>query len=486
MPDRVGKEINWSNEIFSYISYKERNTFTFLNLEKQFEGEIDWDYPEYGLLWTYNLNYFEFLLQKNLNGDVGYRLIDDFISQYDNLKVAHDPYPISLRLIFWIKFFLNQANAPEDKYLHSLHRQAKELQSKLEFHLLGNHLLENAYALFIVGVYLGDKTIFAQAKKLLQRELNEQILNDGAHYELSPMYHSIMMYRLMDCIQLLQKNPDRFPELIQENNQMLVFMQEKATKMCSWLSSIAYNDQEFPHFNDSTENIAPKPGDLLKYADSLGVKYKKIDFSDSGYRRFKNKISDLIVKTQATKASYIPGHAHADNLTFELRINNKPFIVDRGISTYEKNDRRQSERSTESHNTVVYNDSNSSDVWGGFRLGKRAKSKIITEQKDFLIVEHNGYPIRHKRSWKMEENIIIIEDNIKDEVGKAYLHFHPSVQFKISGDSLIFDGITIRFESNSLVLSIEDYEYCEGYNRTSPAERIVVQFKGMLNTVIKH
>lgn len=33
---------------------------------------------------------------------------------------------------------------------------------------------------------------------------------------------------------------------------------------------------------------------------------------------------------------YIPGHAHADTFNYELRIDGVPFIVDTGISTYNK------------------------------------------------------------------------------------------------------------------------------------------------------
>ena len=33
-----------------------------------------------------------------------------------------------------------------------------------------------------------------------------KILEDGGHFELSPMYHQIMLFRVLDCIQLLKLN----------------------------------------------------------------------------------------------------------------------------------------------------------------------------------------------------------------------------------------------------------------------------------------
>ena len=47
-------------------------------------------------------------------------------------------------------------------------------------------------------------------------------------------------------------------------------------------------------------------------------------------------------------------------------------MVEHPISS-EISDKRLRERSTSNHNTVVLNDYNSSDVWGSFRTGRRAK-----------------------------------------------------------------------------------------------------------------
>ena len=36
--------------------------------------------------------------------------------------------------------------------------------------------------------------------KIYQQQVNEQILDDGAHFELSPMYHSIILEDMLDII----------------------------------------------------------------------------------------------------------------------------------------------------------------------------------------------------------------------------------------------------------------------------------------------
>ena len=64
----------------------------------------------------------------------------------------------------------------------------------IEYHILGNHLLENGFSLFFGAYYFQDEKFYVKAKKILTDELDEQILEDGAHFELSSMYHQIMLF----------------------------------------------------------------------------------------------------------------------------------------------------------------------------------------------------------------------------------------------------------------------------------------------------
>ena len=102
-----------------------------------------------------------------------------------------------------------------------------------------------------------------------------------------------------------------------------------------------------------------------------------------------------------------------------MLVNNKLIIVDRGISTYNICNERIEERSTASHNTIVVNSNNSSQVWGGFRVGKRAKVRILNDSKTELEAIHDGYKnlkIFHKRRWYVENDSILIEDSLSKKL----------------------------------------------------------------------
>lgn len=452
--------------IFNNNSYK-NNNFTFLNLSKKFD-KIDWNYSKFGKLWTYNLTYFDYLNQKDISKEEGLKLIYDFIDNIDSIKDGLEPYPISLRIINWIKF-LSRFEIKDKKIENSLYAQSYILYDNLEYHLLGNHLLENGFALFFAGIYFEDKKLLNKAKEILKSELNEQILDDGGHFELSPMYHQIIFYRLLDSINLLKSN---------NLNILLEFLEKKASLMPSWLKNITFENGEIPLFNDSANKIAPTSNELFKYASNLKLKTQNLKLNSSGYRKIKKQNYECIVDIGKIGPDYIPGHAHADTFNFELYIKNKPFIVDTGISTYETNQRRNIERSSFSHNTVEINNTNSSEVWGSFRVANRAEVFDIDIKNDTISAKHNGYKkfgIYHTREWKFQENKIIIKDSLNKKADAIFrLHFHPSIK-----KETIIQKIICNSE-----IKIRNYLYADEFNKLQTALMIEIKFEKELKVEI--
>lgn len=492
--ERKGFPIKLNTPSPKYISFNEFE-FTFLNLSKSFvETEIDWNFVEYGKLWTYNLNYFDFLLQPDMNEEIGFALIEDYISKLDNNSEGIESYPISLRGINWIKF-ISFKHLPQDfaassarnleDINNSLYAQYKILTINLEYHLLGNHLLENAFSLLFGAFYFKDEQFYGKASELLIQELKEQILEDGGHFELSPMYHQILLDRILDCVNLLQNN-----FIFKDQDKLFSLLKEKASIMLSWLNQMTFSNGDIPHFNDSTNMIAPSSAQLFNYAKELNlpIHNKQSKLSSSGYRRFESNNYVCIVDVGQVGPDYIPGHAHADMLSFVLFIDNKPFIIDNGISTYEKNNQRQIERSTSSHNTVEVESKNQSDVWSGFRVGKRARIKIFTDKEFLLEAEHNGYkPVIHKRTFDFNKGGFRINDDLSMQAKEAtaYFHFHPDRRVTLLDNTVwLDDKYSIQFHTQTKI-SLEDYKYPLAYNKFSSAKRCKVTFNSTMQTEIR-
>ena len=482
---RKGKPLNFIEFIPSNKTYSS-NTFTFLNKSVSFSDSIDWDYMDNGKLWAYNLNYFDFLNQKDMLNEIGQALMYLFIDQIRDLKNANEPYPISLRGINWVKF-LSEHNIEKKSFDRYLYSQYRILLDQLEYHILGNHLLENGFSLLFGGYYFKGNELYQKGKEIMSIELREQILKDGAHFELSPMYHKIILNRLLDSYNLCKNNRDIYEDFVFED-----FLLASAEKMLGWLETVTFTDGTTPRVNDSTEGIAPESQQLFDYAKRLGINWKKTELSESGYRLFKSEFAELFVDYGEIGPNYIPGHAHSDTFSFLLNCKGNPIIVDPGISTYNVGYRRQRERSTSSHNTVRYGKVDQSEVWGGFRVGRRASAVITEESQNSIKGYHKGYKrfgVYHQRVFTFDKQSITINDNMvaKNQLmGKssAYFHFHPNIDVKIEGNQVVLDNFNIDF-SGVTEIRVKEYTYAHGYNNTEKAKLVEVLFNESLTTNIK-
>lgn len=469
------------NPIKHNTSYIGGNCFRFLNIEHPFTDKINWNLDDHGKLWTYNLNYFDFLLDAAIEPETGVRLITEFIEHYDLLKDGKDPYPTSLRIINWIKF-ISMHRITNEKITQVIALDLHRLNKNLEYHLMGNHLLENGFALLFGAIYFKDIDKYQKSRKLLLEQLDEQVLADGAHFELSPMYHQIIVSRILSCIDLLKHNQGF------ETKDLLEVLLAKASLMLGWLTKMCFQNGIVPAVNDTTKGIAPTPEAIFQQANELGIKYTSPALGASGYRKRVTPFYELLADVGHIGPDYIPGHAHSDTLNFLLNIKGQPIIVDTGISTYEKNSLRQAQRATSAHNTVVVNNKEQSDVWDGFRVARRARVSLLADTPEILEASHDGYHhlgLEHQRSFKFSEQQISISDTLTRSVeAKAYLHFHSNVKIRQEDNALHGDFGSITFKGASEI-SIKPYDLAEGFNVTHPAKMVVISFSQQLITLIQ-
>lgn len=473
------------------VSYTNRR-FSFLNQSIEFEDTVDWNYSQKGKLWTYYLTYFDFLNQPTMTVDEGLVLIREFIAKTGSLKDGLESYPTSLRIINWIQF-LSRHRIADDIINRHLFAQIGLLSRRLEYHLSGNHLLENGFALLHGSLFFCKEKWFYVAAQLIQRELREQILADGAHYERSPMYHQILLDRLLDSLLALRENN------WYDHETLPGFMAEKAVRMLCWLNSVTFSNGDIPLVNDASRMIAPTTEYIREKALQLLPSYSVPAMGkgiESGYRMFRRQQYELFVDVGLVGPDHQPGHAHADTFSFVLYVNNRPVIVDPGVTTYEISTRRNWERSTAAHNTVEVARKNSSEVWGGFRVGRRAQVTLLDDTADMLSACHDGYQfmgICHERSWYITTDRISIFDRLVSHKGKrwplisgiARLYFHPDVPVSQTSDSVIAGPLRITFISDKVPdFSLVPYEMADGFNQSRRGQCLEITFEKYLNTTV--
>lgn len=440
---------SWTKPAARSPSMIAENKFIFLNREGTLVSAIDWQ-KNHPKLWLYNLHYFDDLNAfDSFNRQIWHEsLINRWVKENKPGEgEGWEPYPLSIRIINWIKWSLS-GNDLGKKAIDSLAIQVRWLTKRLEYHLLGNHLFINAKALVFAGCFFeGEeaKRWFSLGMSILKQEINEQILPDGGHFERSTMYHALAFEDMLDLINLSRT----FNSVFTPNKSSLPIWPDIAKKMGHWLLTMCHPDGEISFFNDAAIGISPSPSKLLLYAQSLDINCSNqisdqiIWLKESGYIRITIDNIVLIIDVAQIGPDYLPGHAHADTLSYELSIAGHRFVVNSGTSQYGLGPIRQWERSTAAHSTVEINQESSSEVWAGFRVARRAYPidiKISHDNNRILVsASHNGYqrlpgkPI-HKRIWTVKKNHLIVEDQITGGFSQAVsrTYFSPSTKLIFS------------------------------------------------------
>lgn len=481
------KPVSWQN-----------GTFTFLNQSQLFREQIDWNFPTNGKLWTYHLNYFDWLNQSTMTADTGLALIRDFMNQTSTLRDGLESYPTSLRIINWVQF-LSRHQTNDAIINRHLFAQVHLLSRRLEYHLSGNHLLENGLSLLIGSLYFRHERWLRLAANLIRTELTAQVLADGAHYERSPMYHQLLLDRLLTALLALQA------DTWHKEDALTGFLVQKASHMLHWLNAVTFRNGDIPMVNDSVEGVAPTTKQLHEKAERMlhlstefvGIQpqVRSILKAESGYRMFRQDRYELVANVGSISPDHQPGHAHADTFSFLLNVDNFPVIVDNSASTYQISQRRTWERSTAAHNTVEVNRINSSEVWTGFRVGRRARVKVQQDTESTLIASHDGYQrdnVIHERTWSMEETEICIKDRLLEhtvtkanQVGVARFYFHPAIQVADVDNVVMAGPIKITFSSvTNFKFRVTRYDMADGFNRLQTGKCVEVVFDNQLDTTI--
>lgn len=496
----------------------ENQQFDFLNKVVTFDNELGWNDPALPQLWRYNLHYFNYLRElieiEKINPCYdNFCLLKKYVESWiiNNTKIGHGdgwhPYTISLRLLNWIiaysafAKYIDIDQQFKNCFLRSIVSQNQYLLSNLEYDVLGNHLFENLKTLIVCGMFLNSSPLGVKSKSIAERELikqlNEQFHDDGGHFELSAMYHSILLKGITELTYLYKNFGFSVPT-------EFLTVQNKAYK---YLVNIIHPDGEIPLFNDAAFGIAESPVYLLNYAygsenedltlldliikeNGQSDRHKlspSRDFifyaKDTGYLKTEDQNMFSILDVGKPCPDYLPAHAHADIFSYELSYNEKRIVVDTG--TYEYSGlKREYDRSTEAHNTLTINKDNQSQVWGNFRVAERgypSVHKFVSDnEKVEILASHDGYKKKygamHKRKYVhvLNELLLVLDSVNTDSQVESYINLHPDVKFGIHGDEVHISHGDLKIRPINAQFSIEETVYHPKFGYEEITTKVIV------------
>jgi len=390
--------------------------------EIHFPETIDWNFaPAGNLSWSWDLNRLRYFLSLgsayHYTQDAKYReklesLWQDWMrhnpaGQGSNWSAA---FEVAARLRNWIwAYFLLAASPGESsgflpKAWIGLCEHAEFLAHHLEYHWPNNHLLLECLSLCEFAVVFrgfGGERFLTLASRILVRQVKQQILADGVHAELCPMYHEIVASELLVFEQLCRKLQYQLPIDVEERIQ--------ATRKFS--ASIRRSDGSFPLLGDSsspdtclrfdesqsaTRDLAYWVWPAKETAQPVAGLAPALDlFVEAGYAILRGgaQQSHLIFDVGPWSRCETTHHGHADALSFELHALGRPWIVDSGFfypwGEPEAHRSKQGSKSggqswslyfrnTSAHNTVQLNGNDQSERVKPGNLGEMAKTRLAS------------------------------------------------------------------------------------------------------------
>jgi uncharacterized heparinase superfamily protein len=395
--------------------------FHFLGITRDLGPAIDWTVAP-TRLWGYHLHSLDALRED--------RPLDDRLSLLDRWIAANpfascpgwESYPTSLRIVNAFEMLAGAANDAQRPRAAGLALQSWWLEANLETDLGANHLFKNALALAWAGRCLRgrySRRWRSRGDAILAREIGSQILDDGFHVERAPGYHAVLVDDLIRLDRLLRATGEDgggFGRLVSEARR----------RTAAALASVVHPDGEIPLFNDSAFGQAPKTAWILDRAAELDSGERPVanprGAPSAGFHRLAGDRSVVLFDAGEIGFHDQPGHAHADTLSYELSYGQTRVVVDAGVFDYAPSAQRAYARATRSHNTLELDGLDQSEMWGVFRVGRRARPfAVVREERGgraAIEASHDGYrhlaggPVHRRRMEHLGGDVWRVEDEV--------------------------------------------------------------------------
>jgi uncharacterized heparinase superfamily protein len=396
------------------------------------------------------------------------------------------PYPAALRAWSWCGLHADLVAGSDlaPRFARELAAHAGFLRWHLESDVGGNHLIKGLKALAGLAVFFADDELLLRVLRRLNRQLAVQVLPDGGHYERAPAYHCQVLADLIDVAELVRATGvAAAPELALA-----------IRRMRQWLGVVISPAGAVPLLNDGY----PVPSGLL---DALQPEPPAagplLTLPDTGLVRAEVGGWHLLADVGGPCPDELPAHAHADTFGFQVHVDGIALLVDTGTSTYAPGPARQYERSTAAHNAVQVDGADSTEVWGAFRAGRRARVRGLTASAaaDAVTFEavHDGFRrLRgrpaHRRRWSLGPSGLQVDDLVTGAGRHAitiWWHLAPGSVVRLEAGGAAAStrggafgvGITA---SCPFVLGVEPGPVADGFGRTTVAPVLACRLNAVL------
>lgn len=510
----LGKDIKWNQDfktgfIWENKFYKNIKT---VDLNNNADVKIPWELSRFQHIPTLGQAY---LLTGNLKYSLEFKnQIGDWIKKNPvemsvNWTCTMD---VAIRACNWIIGYYFFKNCPKinqefwNKFNKVLYLHGKYIFNNLEKagQYNSNHYLSDLAGLIWLGLYFknfkynkedsknNSKIWLDFSLKEFEKEMKIQVNPDGVDYEASTAYHCLVTELFLFTSILCSKNNITFSkEYMVKLERMINFIMD-ITKPNGYIPLLGdmdsgrfislsvfgntdkrdfrylvalggeyFNRNDFKYYSSNNNNQTPFWcfESITKIKEKPPINLKSKAYRNSGYYILRNDKVYIIIKCGPNGMNGNGGHTHNDQLSFELNVYGKDFIIDPGTYVYTADYRlRNLFRSTYMHNTLQVGnlEQNSFRDKELFRISNETKAQLLNFNNNYFKGLHYGYKDKARiiveREVKLEDKRVIINDFIiqenKNLEYKKYNRFHLDKDVKIekTPDYLILTNKKIRIK----------------------------------------
>jgi hypothetical protein len=500
------------------------------NIPYTFTNEIDWSFNPFGdEEWTFMLARHDFTIKLAQVGEClkdnkylnkSKQLMFDFIKREPFSKelttTSWRSIDSAIRIKNWLGSYeiLNQHSLlnkdEKEEFFKSVAEYAKYLSEiDTPFTRQSNWGVIGDSGFFCAASFIDDKHLIDLSLNRLMDQVDKQILDDGFHWEQSPMYHVEVLLSLFDVIETAFKYKIEVDEIIvnaalkmtyaiinsqKPNRHQLLQSDSDDTDVRDILTRAAllFNNGIFKSFAHKTIYYPYTNKQIKAYEEIEICNYpiKSIALEESGNYYFRSGWSEDDSFLHFFCGDLGSGHGHSNLLHFDFSYGKEDVLVDSGRYTYTNCIERYNLKSTKYHNSIIMDDCDYSpvkDSWTYLSKPSFIKGQFI-EKGNYKFV--NGFnssyiningSLIERKIIQLNKELVIIFDNIickdKHKINR-YFHFDNQGVLEKENNFVNYNKkdfkVSMYFEDNSSI-EIEETLYSKHYNELDSKQSLNVE-----------
>lgn len=409
------------------------------------DGEVDWEYrpgndPEF----TFQFNRHRFFICLGqaywLTGSEAYakHFVRLLMSWITNVKKSPETEKTTWRILEagirgenWVKaiWYFKDSRWVTDEVVDAFYQCLVEhaeyiIRMHSPYRYISNWGVIENHGLFEIGIAMPDEGLRNRYTRIalehLETEAQMQIMDDGIHWEQSPLYHNEVLHCYEDVLILAERNDIDVPDAIRDgvyrmaygnlawikpDHRQFLMGDSDDTDIRDYISVAAclYRDPVlktggYPLLDfESVWDLGIECARMYEQLEAREPDFTSIALTDSGNYYMRSGWEEHGNLLHFHCGTMGAGHGHSDKLHIDLVIEGEDVLTDSGRYTYVAEGGRFEFKDPPAHNTITVDGqffTVNADAWECSRLCQPVKEPYkFLDRYEFVQGGHLGYLI---------------------------------------------------------------------------------------------